>query len=127
MNYINLNGNISLTTKTIASHVLVQTKTVSGDIHLDLNNPGAIPINLNGNIGFNNKHVRNDIDFASTPPEYPRYTGPYEVIPEIVAQVLTTKDKVMRDDVTVLEIPYFETSNPQGGETVYIGSSLDGN
>ena len=36
-------------------------------------------------------------------------------------QVLDTKNKLMPDDVTVLAIPYFETSNLSDGLTVYIG------
>ena len=46
------------------------------------------------------------------------YEGPYEVIPKITAH-----DKYMKDDITVLEIPYYETSN-QDGLTVYIGNSI---
>lgn len=50
------------------------------------------------------------------------YEGPYTVKPAPWAsQTLATKHKTMLDDVTVLEIPYFETTNPQGGSTVYIG------
>lgn len=50
------------------------------------------------------------------------YEGPYTVKPEPwLEQTLATKHKTMRDDVTVLEIPYYETTNPQGGSTVYIG------
>ena len=49
------------------------------------------------------------------------YDGDYEVVPKPrIAQRLETKDKYMKDDVVVFEIPYFETSNPQG-KTVYIG------
>ena len=50
------------------------------------------------------------------------YEGPYIVTPLAwQQQTLETKDKLMQDDVTVLEIPYFETTNPQGGSTIYIG------
>lgn len=48
------------------------------------------------------------------------YTGDYEVIPTSSVQTLATNDKVMTDDVTVREIPYYETSNVSG-TTVYIG------
>ena len=51
------------------------------------------------------------------------YEGPYEVTPKITAQTLDTHDKHMKDDVTVLEIPYYETSH-QDGLTVYIGNSI---
>lgn len=52
------------------------------------------------------------------------YDGPYEVIPQKdIDQVLETSGKRMLKDVTVSEIPYWKTSNPQGGKTVYIGVS----
>lgn len=48
------------------------------------------------------------------------YSGSYEVIPKTEAQILATTDKLMRDDVIVYAIPYYETSNVSG-TTVYIG------
>lgn len=50
------------------------------------------------------------------------YHGAYEVIPDTEVHVLPTADKVMEGDVTVREIPYYETSNVQG-TTVYIGGN----
>ena len=55
----------------------------------------------------------------------PEYEGSYIVIPDTQSQTLETKDKKMTDDVLVREIPYYETSNPQNGLTVYIANSLD--
>lgn len=53
------------------------------------------------------------------------YTGDYTVTPKAHAQtVLPTKRKVMSEDVTVLEIPYWETSNPNG-KTVYIAEEVE--
>ena len=50
------------------------------------------------------------------------YDGDYIVIPKAFQeQVLLTKGKAMIDDVTVREIPYYETSNEHGGYTVNIG------
>ena len=50
------------------------------------------------------------------------YDGDYIVIPKAFQeQVLLTKGKAMIDDVTVREIPYYETSNEYGGYTVNIG------
>lgn len=54
------------------------------------------------------------------------YDGPYEVVPSVRSQILNTKLKLMTDDVTVKEIPYYETSNLQG-ITVYIADSLEDN
>ena len=53
------------------------------------------------------------------------YGGPYEVLPLAFSEtVLETKDLVMDDDVTVLKIPYYETSNLSGGYTVYIAGEV---
>ena len=49
------------------------------------------------------------------------YDGEYVVTPKaFVEQTLETKEKLMADDVTVLAIPYYETSNVSG-ITIYIG------
>lgn len=48
------------------------------------------------------------------------YEGDYIITPKVVNQSLETKNKLMKNDVTVLAIPYFETSNLTG-KTVYIG------
>ena len=49
------------------------------------------------------------------------YDGDYIVTPiPYNSQTLETKDKRMLEDVTVLAIPYYETSNTSG-LTVYIG------
>ena len=51
------------------------------------------------------------------------YQGAYEVTPRPFAStVLQTQNKVMTDNVTVLEIPYYETSNIHG-KTVIIGGN----
>lgn len=52
----------------------------------------------------------------------PIYEGAYEITP--LAQtdtVMETKGKRMTENVTVLEIPYYETTNESGGYTVIIG------
>ena len=51
----------------------------------------------------------------------PWYLGEYVVDPRKVEQTLETKNKSMRDDVTVNPIFYAETSNPSGGLTAVIG------
>lgn len=53
------------------------------------------------------------------------YLGPYEVIPLAYDEtVLETKDLVMDENVTVLQIPYYETSNLSGGYTVFIAGEV---
>lgn len=50
------------------------------------------------------------------------YEGSYEVTPDVDGEVLPTRAKTMRDDLTINPIPYAETSNPAGGFTVSIAS-----
>lgn len=53
------------------------------------------------------------------------YDGDYVVTPLVNSQViLDTSGKLMRDDVTVLKVPFYETSNPAGGNTAYIGENV---
>lgn len=52
---------------------------------------------------------------------YPDYTGAYEITPTTEEQTLETRRRVMADNVTVHEIPYYETTNESGGYTVIIG------
>lgn len=53
--------------------------------------------------------------------DHETYSGPYEVTPAVQEQSLQTNQKLMKDDVTVYEIPYAETSNDHG-TTVVIAS-----
>lgn len=57
------------------------------------------------------------------------YDGDYTVTPKIYeATVLPTKEKTMREDVTVLKIPQFEVSNESGGITLIMGNEyMEGN
>lgn len=52
------------------------------------------------------------------------YTGAYTVTPKDIAQQLQTKNKLLNKDVMVKKISFFETSNDEGGNTVYIGKEL---
>lgn len=50
------------------------------------------------------------------------YTGQYNITPlPDVEQILRTNKTVLRDDVVIQPIPYYETSNEAGGYTVIIG------
>ena len=54
--------------------------------------------------------------------DFPIYTGPTLVKPEpYYYQILETDKKALKENITVLPIPYFEMSNPSGGTTIYIG------
>lgn len=53
------------------------------------------------------------------------YDGAYEVTPQAhEEQILPTRNKRMADDLTVLRVPYFETSNIYGN-TAYIASEVE--
>ena len=52
------------------------------------------------------------------------YEGPYDVTPKVTAQTLPTAKKLMREDVSVRAIPYFDVSNPAGGNTIYIANEV---
>lgn len=54
-------------------------------------------------------------------PEYEKWDGPHKFTSD-VAETVTyeTKDKVMKDNIVVLKVPYYEVSNEKG-TTVYIG------
>lgn len=52
------------------------------------------------------------------------YEGSYDVTPKVTGQILSTKNKVMVQDTTVRAIPYFETSNNSGGNTVFIANEV---
>lgn len=55
----------------------------------------------------------------------PTYDGEYTITPKpFEEQVLETKNKSLVEDVTVLEIPYSEVTNPEGGKTVNIAYVL---
>lgn len=58
--------------------------------------------------------------------ELPKYEGTYEITPLAgESTTLNTAQKFMDSDVTVKQIPYFETSNNSEGNTVYIGSEVE--
>lgn len=54
---------------------------------------------------------------------FPDYQGDYVVVPKVLEQVLPTKNKAMRDNLNVKEIPYHEVSNEMG-TTVVIGGIM---
>lgn len=52
------------------------------------------------------------------------YEGSYEVTPTVEGHTMETKEKYMKDDVTIHPIPYFSVGNNSGGNTVFIGSEV---
>lgn len=52
---------------------------------------------------------------------YDFYSGEYEVLPKANENtILPTKNKILEENVIVLDIPYYEVSNTTG-TTIYIG------
>ena len=51
------------------------------------------------------------------------YDGTYEVTPPSLTPPPNTHAKLMTDDLTVRPIEVSRTSNPQGGNTIFIGGT----
>ena len=52
------------------------------------------------------------------------YDGSYNIVPKPdKKQILSTANKILENDITVFEIPFYSVSNNLG-ETVYIGKEL---
>ena len=54
------------------------------------------------------------------------YDGPYPVTPDFETQELATKDRLLKDNVTVDPIAVARVENPAGGKTIYIGGIFNG-
>ena len=64
-----------------------------------------------------------EIQYLGTPTEEV-YEGSYSVIPRETQQILLTRKKYMKDNLTIQKIPYYDVSNSSGGSTVYIAEEL---
>lgn len=91
----------------IEAHVELDIKPV----YMEMEEPTEIILEVEDYIGGG----------GGAPPDY--YEGEYEIIPKTVEQKLDTKQKTMREDVTVAEIPVHEFSN-DSGTTIVIGGIL---
>ena len=61
-----------------------------------------------------------------TPSETETYNGDYTVVPMAFdEQILQTRSKLMSDDVTVTQVPLYETSNEANGTTAYIAATQE--
>lgn len=49
------------------------------------------------------------------------YKGEYTVVPAVTDQLLLTKEKMMKDNMTFMAVPKQIVENPSGGQTVTIG------
>lgn len=57
--------------------------------------------------------------------ELPVYSGEYAITPTVDGQTLETAQKLMTDNLTVKQIPFFDVGNNSGGSTVYIGTEIE--
>lgn len=58
-----------------------------------------------------------------TPEGIETYEGDYTVMPKVAEQKMDTKNKMMKDNVTIEQIPFHKISN-ETGTTVVIGGIL---
>lgn len=56
---------------------------------------------------------------VSVTKEYDIYGGEYKIVPK------TFEERVLKEDVVVKEVPFYETSNDSGGITAYIGKDVE--
>lgn len=108
---LSLNGKVGGTNQ--LSGKIAEIEQIKGKIESKINIIGAISLNnvLKGTLTIGGSG------------SYQEYSGSYEIIPKPTAQTLKTTNKLMRQDVEIMSIPYFETSNVYGN-TVYIGSEM---
>lgn len=78
-------------------------------------------ISLTGNMSsVNNITSTLNLDVG----QHTDYDGDYEITPKTESQILLTKNKILRNNMQINEIPYYETGN-EYGKTIYIGSEVD--
>lgn len=82
-------------------------------------------LEINGSLSGSLTPMRSLVSGTLTIPQgidIQTYDGSYEITPlSNTEQLLETSGKYMQDDVTILAIPYYETTNESGGYTVIIG------
>lgn len=115
-----IEGQIS--TSSELSGQINQVPELKGVINAELNLKGMISSN-NFLVGTINsiQQIIGKIDIPlSDNRDISEYEGDYVVTPKVASQTLSTKEKLLHEDILILEIPYYETSN-ESGKTIYIG------
>lgn len=85
----------------------------------DLNIPFKFDFD-NTNQGFNL-----GFELSIETSEIANYEGSYEIVPKVHDQIVETKNKYLKEDLTVVAIPYYDVSNTVGGTTVYIADIVE--
>lgn len=118
INQINLNG-------TLNNGLLIKGSLNSPKITGALKNAGNIKGFINAGLNIIG-NIKSDVlsGVLTIGSSYQDYSGAYDVTPQTESQTLPTENKVLRQDVLIKKIPYFETSNDYG-KTVYIGSEVN--
>ena len=106
------------------SGIVQQQQYQKGIVHIEDNIKGYVQqeSNLKGVVDSDFTIV-GVINYYQSSSDFPTYRGPYIVTPTKYEQLLETQNKVMKADVKVKAIPYYETSN-QSGTTVYIANEV---
>ena len=114
----------TLNEQDVLSGALVDSRGISGSLSVSsivsgsISSPETLSANLSGM-----EVLLADITLPRQVGGDP-YQGDYVVTPKANSQtVLETRGKTMSENVTVVEIPYFETSNISGN-TVYIANEV---
>ena len=81
------------------------------------------------NVDFRTRNEKIKVDFehlqvVSDNVGVDYYKGNYTVTPKVEKQELATRQKFLTENVKIKEIPFFEMSNLEGGQTVFIGKEL---
>lgn len=81
------------------------------------------------NVDFRTRNEKIKVDFehlqvVSDNVGVDYYKGNYTVTPKLEKQELATRQKFLTENVKIKEIPFFEVSNLEGGQTVFIGKEL---
>lgn len=74
------------------------------------------------NVKDSNIKIKSVVTIVHQTADAEMYSGSYEITPEVNNDIsLSTRNKIMKENLTVLKIPLIEVSNESGGKTLIIG------
>ena len=96
--------------------IKLKVKDNSAPIKLKITDQGAISLKVE-----KETPIKLKVNEGSGSSTYPAYEGPYTITPLPYDDItLGTSQKFVAENITVLKIPHYETSNPKG-QTFIIG------